>query len=73
MEDKIIPLKEVQTILNIHYNTLNRWIKHGDIRVVILSRTKRGIKQSDLDNFIDSHTGTYAVKQQPDNNIPTNN
>jgi predicted site-specific integrase-resolvase len=69
MEDNLLTLKRVMEILEVKPNTLYNYIKAGKIPVVVISRSKRFIKQSDLDNFINSHTGTYGVKQQPDDNI----
>lgn len=54
MEDKLLKLKEVMSILHISEHTLNRYIRDGKFPVIILSRTNRQVLQSDLDNFIKS-------------------
>lgn len=59
MADNLLTLPEVREHLKVSYNTLNRYIRDGQIPIVRVSRTKRFIRQSDLDEFIRAHTGVY--------------
>ncbi len=55
----LLTLEQVRKRLDIHYNTLYRYIKTGMIPVVVITRNKRYIRQEDLDKFIKEHTGVY--------------
>lgn len=59
MEDNLLTLPQVRERLRVSYNTLNRYIKQGKIVVVRISKSKRFIRQQDLDKFILEHTGVY--------------
>lgn len=54
--DPLLTIKEVQKRLNIHYNTLLRYLKNGAIPVITLSIHKRYIRESDLNKYIDKVT-----------------
>jgi excisionase family DNA binding protein len=54
--DPLLTIKEVQKRLNIHYNTLLRYLKSGAIPVVTLTSHKRYIRESDLNNYLSKHT-----------------
>ena len=54
--DPLLTIKEVQKRLNIHYNTLLRYLKNGAIPVITLTSHKRYIKESDLNNYLSNHT-----------------
>lgn len=70
--DNLLPLKQVQAMLKIHYNTLNRYIKNGMLPVVTITKRKRFIREIDLNNFIQSHTGVIS-KEVDNNDNNTNN
>ncbi len=57
--DKLLTIKEVQDRLRLHYNTIQKYITQGLIPVVRISRSKRLIKEQDLEDFIKKHTGVY--------------
>jgi predicted site-specific integrase-resolvase len=60
MDDTLLTMKEVLKRLgDIHPNTLYRYINTGKLPIVQLSRSKRFIKEKDLELFINSHTGLY--------------
>jgi excisionase family DNA binding protein len=59
MDDNLLTLPEVRTRLKVSYHTLNRYINAGEIIIVRVSRTKRYVRQEDLDKFIREHTGVY--------------
>jgi excisionase family DNA binding protein len=52
---KLLTLQEVKSRLNIHENTLYRYISKGMIPVVVISRSKRYVRQEDLDKFLSGH------------------
>lgn len=64
MEDRLLTLEQVKDRLNIHYNTLYRYIQQGMIPVVVITRNKRYIKEQDLEEFIKRHTGTYRQEEE---------
>jgi len=59
MEERLLSLQEVTIRLNIHENTLYRYISKGMIPVVVLTRNKRYIREQDLEDFLKKHTGVY--------------
>ena len=59
MDDTLLTLPEVRERLKVSYNTMNRYIKAGRLPIVFISRTKRYIKEKDLEDFIKRNTGTY--------------
>lgn len=54
--DNLLTVKEVCIRLKIHYNTLLRYLKNGDIPVVTLTKHKRFIRETDLNNYLQKHT-----------------
>jgi len=56
---ELLTLEEVRVKLGLHANTLYRYINEGMLPVVVITRNKRFIRQSDLDKFIQEHTGVY--------------
>lgn len=59
MEDNLLTLPQVRERLKVSYTTLGRYIKSGRMPIVRISRTKRYIKQEDLDKFIKENYGSY--------------
>lgn len=59
MEDNLLTLPQVRDRLKVSYTTLSRYIKSGRMPIVRISRTKRYIKQEDLDKFIKENYGSY--------------
>ena len=59
MEDNLLTLPQVRERLQVSYNTLNRYIKQGEIVVVRISKSKRFITEQALQDFLKQHTGTY--------------
>jgi excisionase family DNA binding protein len=59
--DKLLTIKEVQDRLRLHYNTIQKYIAQGLIPVVRISRSKRLIREQDLEKFIKEHTGVYKA------------
>ena len=57
--DGLLTLQQVKARLDVHINTLYRYIHKGMIPVVLITRNKRYIRQEDLDKFIREHTGVY--------------
>lgn len=52
--DKMLTVKEVADLLNIHPNTLRRWSEQGRIVTYkINSRGDRRFKRSDIEKFLD--------------------
>jgi excisionase family DNA binding protein len=52
--DKMLTVKEVAGLLNIHPNTLRRWSEQGRIVTYkINSRGDRRFKRSDIEKFLD--------------------
>lgn len=52
--DKMLTVKEVAGLLNIHPNTLRRWSEQGRIITYkINSRGDRRFKRSDIEKFLD--------------------
>ncbi|MCP3685679.1 MAG: helix-turn-helix domain-containing protein, partial [bacterium] len=46
------PLKEVATFLNVHFNTLHRWIKAGKIECVRYGRNSIYFTYDQVQDFI---------------------
>jgi len=65
MDNDLLTLPQVRETLQVSYNT-EPLHKNGQISIVRISRTKRYIRQEDLDKFIREHTGVYKqwVKSQ---------
>jgi hypothetical protein len=60
MEDKLLTLKEVMVILQFkNIASINRYIAQGRLPVVKLSRSKRFIREQDLNDFIKANTGVF--------------
>lgn len=57
--DKLLTINEARERLRLHYNTIQKYISQGLIPVVRISRSKRLIREQDLEKFIREHTGTY--------------
>jgi len=57
--ERLFTLEEVRVKLGLHANTLYRYINNGMLPVVVITRNKRFIRQSDLEKFIQEHTGVY--------------
>lgn len=57
--EKLLTLEEVRNKLGLHANTLYRYINNGMLPVVVITRNKRFIRQSDLEKFLREHTGVY--------------
>jgi excisionase family DNA binding protein len=52
MDNKLYTLKEVSEILQVHYMTVRRWIKSGDIKAIRLPGVGIRISRSELDRII---------------------
>jgi excisionase family DNA binding protein len=54
INEKMLTVKEVASLLNIHPNTLRRWSEQGRIATYkINSRGDRRFKRGDIEKFLD--------------------
>ena len=56
-EERWLEVKDIVEKLNVHEQTVRRWIRQGDLQAVLLGR-KGGyrVKASDLDAFLDERS-----------------
>ena len=57
------PAKEVAKILNVHYNTLFRWIKSGKIDCVRFSRSSIHFTCNQVNDFIESRKRRVKIRR----------
>ncbi|KAA3613600.1 MAG: DNA-binding protein [Calditrichaeota bacterium] len=60
-EELTKPAKEVAKILNIHYNTLFRWIKSGNIECVRFGRSSIHFTYDQVENLINENRELVKV------------
>lgn len=53
--DGFLTVKQVTAILQVHYNTVYRWLKEGTLKGAFISGTWR-IKRSDIDDLFENKT-----------------
>ena len=58
------PAKEVAQILNIHYNTLFRWIKSGNVECVRLGRSSIHFTFDQVANLINDNRELVKIRSK---------
>lgn len=61
-EERWYEVKDIVEMLNVHEQTVRRWIRQGDLEAVMLGR-KGGyrVKASDLEAFLEAQRGKAAA------------
>lgn len=62
-EELTKPAKEVAKILNVHYNTLFRWIKSGSVECVRLGRSSIHFTYDQVAGFINDHRELVKIRR----------
>jgi excisionase family DNA binding protein len=58
------PAKEVARILNIHYNTLFRWIKSGKVECVRFGRSSIHFTYDQVENLINGNRELVKIRRE---------
>jgi excisionase family DNA binding protein len=58
------PAKEVAGILNIHYNTLFRWIKSGNVECVRFGRSSIHFTFDQVENLINGNRELVKIRRE---------
>lgn len=53
MDDELLTLEEVKTILKVHIDTLRKWCRTGYLPAIKLSAREYRVRRSDLNNFLE--------------------
>jgi len=53
-QDKAIKIKEVATILSVHYQTVWTLIKDGKLKAINVSAGRKAVLQSEINRYLES-------------------
>ncbi len=58
------PAREVSTILNVHYNTLFRWIKSGKLECIRFGKTSIHLTYDQVEQFINNNRKVVTLNME---------